>query len=126
MRAASQQRLLLGPQQISALTDQDPTISLQFGLWNRMGSRLFRGNMLVLPIGKGLLYVEPIYLESSSNNLPTLVRVVVSDGRKFVMEKDLRTALAKLVGNGAITPNDLAATESLFQQPGQAQSIPLP
>lgn len=121
-----QQRLLLGPQQISALTDQDPTISLQFGLWNRMGSRLFRGNMLVLPIGKGLLYVEPIYLESASNNLPTLVRVVVSDGRRFVMEKDLRTALAKLVGNGAPTPNDLAATENLFQPPGQAASIPLP
>jgi uncharacterized membrane protein (UPF0182 family) len=121
-----QQRLLMGPQQISALTDQDPTISLQFGLWNRMGSRLFRGNMLVLPIGKGLLYVEPIYLESSSNNLPTLVRVVVSDGRKFVMERDLRTALARLVGNGAIPLNDLAATESLLQQSGQAPSIPLP
>ena len=121
-----QQRLLLGPQQISALTDQDPTISLQFGLWNRMGSRLFRGNMLVLPIGEGLLYVEPIYLESSSNNLPTLVRVVVSDGRKFVMERDLRTALAKLVGNAVISPDDLAATESLLQQTGPAPSIPLP
>jgi uncharacterized membrane protein (UPF0182 family) len=82
--------------------------------------------MLVLPIGKGLLYVEPIYLESSSNNLPTLVRVVVSDGRKFVMERDLRTALARLVGNGAIPLNDLAATESLLQQSGQAPSIPLP
>ena len=121
-----QQRLLLGPQQISALTDQDPTISLQFGLWNRMGSRLFRGNMLVLPIGKGLLYVEPIYLESSSNNLPTLVRVVVSDGQKFVMEKDLRTALAKLVGNGVIPSNDLAATERLLRQPGPDPTIPLP
>ncbi len=117
-----QQRLLLGPQQISALTDQDPVISLQFGLWNRMGSRLFRGNMLVLPIGKGLLYVEPIYLQSKTNNLPTLVRVVVSDGRKFVMERDLRTALDKLVGTATA---DLPATDNLMQMQ-QSQSSPLP
>jgi uncharacterized membrane protein (UPF0182 family) len=120
-----QQRLLLGPQQISALTDQDPSISLQFGLWNRMGSRLFRGNMLVLPIGQGLLYVEPIYLESKSNNLPTLVRVVVSDGRRFVMERDLRTALNKLVSPTDSTASDRSLTEG-FMQPGQSPSSPLP
>ncbi|MFN9693212.1 MAG: hypothetical protein ACK550_05355 [Synechococcaceae cyanobacterium] len=92
-----QQRLLLGPQQISALVDQDPTISLQFGLWNRLGSRLFRGNMLILPVGQGLLYVEPIYLQSKSNDLPTLVRVVVTDGRRIVMEPNLEDALKRLV-----------------------------
>jgi uncharacterized membrane protein (UPF0182 family) len=96
-----QQRLVLGPQQISALVDQDPTISFQFGLWNRMGSRLFRGNMLVLPVGRGLLYVEPIYLQSKSNDLPTLVRVVVTDGRTIVMERNLQTALARLTAQGA-------------------------
>ncbi len=96
-----QQRLLLGPQQISALVDQDPTISFQFGLWNRLGSKLFRGNMLVLPVGDGLLYVEPIYLQSRNNDLPTLVRVVVTDGRRFVMEKDLHQALVKLVSSAA-------------------------
>ncbi|MFN9530962.1 MAG: UPF0182 family protein [Cyanobacteriota bacterium] len=120
-----QQRLLLGPQQISALTDQDPVISLQFGLWNRMGSRLFRGNMLVLPIGRGLLYVEPIYLQSKTNNLPTLVRVVVSDGRKFVMERDLRTALDKLVGTVPASAADRPATDNLMQLE-QTQSSPLP
>ncbi len=93
-----QQRLLLGPQQISALIEQDPVISYQFGLWNRVGSRLVRGNLLVLPVGRGLLYVEPIYLQARNNNLPTLVRVVVTDGRTFVMERDLTTALDRLVG----------------------------
>ena len=92
-----QQRLLLGPQQISALIEQDPAISYQFGLWNREGSRLIRGNLLVLPVGKGLLYVEPIYLQSTSNALPTLVRVVVTDGRRFVMERNLDAALQRLV-----------------------------
>ncbi|KEF42689.1 MAG: hypothetical protein ER33_03890 [Cyanobium sp. CACIAM 14] len=92
-----QQRLLLGPQQITALIDQDPVISFQFGLWNRLGSRLFRGNLLVLPVGEGLLYVEPIYLQSKANDLPTLVRVVVTDGKRFVMERDLRRALQRVV-----------------------------
>jgi uncharacterized membrane protein (UPF0182 family) len=98
-----QQRLLLGPQQVSALIDQDPTISLQFGLWNRMGSRLFRGNMLVLPIGSGLLYVEPVYLQSKANDLPTLVQVVVTDGSTFVMERNLQQALEKLVSDRSKT-----------------------
>jgi uncharacterized membrane protein (UPF0182 family) len=120
-----QQRLLLGPQQISALTDQDPVISLQFGLWNRMGSRLFRGNMLVLPIGKGLLYVEPIYLQSKNNNLPTLVRVVVTDGRKFVMERDLKTALAKMVGSKEVSSSDPLGGIDL-PRPGPRASNPLP
>ncbi|MCX5931956.1 MAG: UPF0182 family protein, partial [Cyanobacteria bacterium] len=99
-----QQRLLLGPQQISALIEQDPTISFQFGLWNRTGSQLLHGNLLVLPVGKGLLYVEPIYLQSKNNNLPTLVRVVVTDGRRFVMEPDLPRALEKLMAQGPTTP----------------------
>ncbi|APD47272.1 MULTISPECIES: UPF0182 family protein [Synechococcaceae] len=96
-----QQRLLLGPQQITALIEQDPQISFQFGLWNRTGSQLLRGNLLVLPVGNGLLYVEPIYLQSKNNALPTLVRVVVTDGTRFVMERDLDTALAKLVSGTA-------------------------
>jgi uncharacterized membrane protein (UPF0182 family) len=51
-------------------------------------------------VGRGLLYVEPIYLPSKSNDLPTLVRVVVTDGRRFVMEQDLGRALERLVAEG--------------------------
>jgi len=82
---------------VSALIEQDPQISYQFGLWNRTGSKLFRGNLLVLPVGRSLLYVEPIYLQARSTDLPTLVRVVVSDGRTFVMEQDLQKALKRLM-----------------------------
>ena len=92
-----QQRLLLGPQQVSALIEQDPAISYQFGLWNRVGSRLIHGNLLVLPVGNGILYVEPIYLQSKNNDIPTLARVVVTDGTTFVMERDLKRALDELV-----------------------------
>ena len=119
-----QQRLLLGPQQVTALIDQDPTISFQFGLWNRLGSRLFRGNLLVLPVGEGLLYVEPIYLQSKSNDLPTLVRVVVTDGRRFVMERSLRRALERLV-DGAPTAKEAASGTSPLPD-GTPLPLPLP
>jgi uncharacterized membrane protein (UPF0182 family) len=119
-----QQRLLLGPQQISALVDQDPTISFQFGLWNRLGSRLFRGNMLVLPVGDGLLYVEPIYLQSRNNDLPTLVRVVVTDGRRFVMEKDLGQALARLVSPSVSQSADSISGPMLSGRLGADLPIP--
>ncbi|MFS6825837.1 hypothetical protein [Cyanobium sp. ATX-6F1] len=86
-------------------------ISFQFGLWNRTGSQLLRGNLLLLPVGRGLLYVEPIYLQSKNNNLPTLVRVVVTDGRRFVMERSLDDALARLVGPKAQEAQGFAALE---------------
>ena len=70
---------------------------------------MIHGNLLVLPVGRGLLYVEPIYLQSKNNNLPTLVRVVVTDGTNFVMERNLQDALAKLVSskNGVVTGRSL-------------------
>ena len=92
-----QQRLLLGPQQVSALIEQDPEISRQFGLWNRDGSKVIQGNLLVMPLGQGLLYVEPIYLQAQNGGIPTLVRVIVSDGSRVVMEENLNLALDKLV-----------------------------
>jgi len=101
------QRLVLGPQQVSALIEQDSAISYQFGLWNREGSKVVHGNMLVLPVGDGLLYVEPIYLQSKNSELPTLVRVVVTDGHTFVMQRNLKDALQKLVqvgGNRVAAP----------------------
>jgi uncharacterized membrane protein (UPF0182 family) len=56
--------------------------------------------MLVLPVGSGLLYVEPVYLQSKANDLPTLVRVVVTDGTTFVMERNLSDALKRLASGG--------------------------
>ena len=50
-----------------------------------------------MPVGQGLLYVEPVYLQSSNNALPTLVRVVVTDGQRYVMEPTFDQALARLV-----------------------------
>ncbi len=54
------QSTIFGPEQIQALINQDPLISQQFSLWDRAGSEVIQGNLLVLPLGKSLLYVEPV------------------------------------------------------------------
>jgi uncharacterized membrane protein (UPF0182 family) len=92
------QTTIFGPEQITALINQDPLISQQFGLWNRSGSEVIEGNLLVVPVGDALLYVEPIYLRARQGGLPTLTRVVVSDGTRIVMERSLERGIEVLLG----------------------------
>jgi uncharacterized membrane protein (UPF0182 family) len=87
------ERLVFGPEQVEALINQKPEISEQISLWNRQGSSVIQGNLLVIPIEQSLLYVEPIYLEATENSLPTLARVIVSYENKIVMRPSLQEAL---------------------------------
>ena len=66
-----------GPTQVEAAVNQDPTVSQQLTLWNQQGSHVIFGNLLVMPIADSLLYVEPLYLESSTTPVPQLQRVIV-------------------------------------------------
>src|ERR1700740_2232175 len=54
-------KLVYGPFQIEALINQNTVISQQLSLWNQMGSRVIRGNLLVIPIENSILYVSPLY-----------------------------------------------------------------
>lgn len=87
------ERLIYGQEQIEARINQDPVISQQISLWNRQGSRVIQGNLLIIPIEQSLLYVEPIYLEATQNSLPTLVRVIVAYENRIIMAKTLEKAL---------------------------------
>ncbi|MDA1246659.1 MAG: UPF0182 family protein [Cyanobacteria bacterium] len=88
---------IFGPEQVQALINQNPRISQQFGLWDRAGSEVIQGNLLVVPVGEALLYVEPVYLKARNGGLPTLTRVVVSDGSRVAMETTLDRAIASLL-----------------------------
>ena len=103
------QTTIFGPEQITALINQDPVISQQFGLWNRSGAEVIEGNLLVVPVGEALLYVEPIYLKARQGGLPTLARVVVSDGTRIVMERNLDAAISALLAVSERAPNPYAA-----------------
>ncbi len=52
---------------------------------------------MVLPVGTSLLYVEPVYLKATKGGLPSLVRIVVSDGRGIAMDENLSGAIERLM-----------------------------
>ena len=90
--------LVYGPSQIYALINQNPTISQQFTLWDQAGSRVDRGKIIVLPVGKIILYIQPVYLKSSSAlKIPELMRLIVSQGQVVTMQKTLEAAYSDLV-----------------------------
>lgn len=91
------QELIFGPIQIEARIDQDPEISQQFSLWDQRGSRIIRGNLLVIPINNTFLYVEPIYLQSGTSALPELTRVILASDQRIVMRTTLDESLAALM-----------------------------
>jgi len=87
------EKLTYGPSQIEARVDQDPEISRQLTLWSQRGSKVIRGNLLVIPIERSLLYIEPLYLQAERSELPELKRVIVAYGGRVVMEETLDEAL---------------------------------
>ncbi|HWE06013.1 MAG TPA: UPF0182 family protein [Rhizomicrobium sp.] len=89
-------KLVYGPFQIEALINQNTEVSQQITLWNQNGSRVIRGNLLVVPIGNSILYVTPLYLRAQSGQLPELKRVIAVYGDRVVMEETLAGALAAL------------------------------
>ncbi len=100
--------LVVGPQQVESNIDQAPAIKSQFALLNSPGSRVIRGNLLVLPIETSLLYIEPVYLEASNVKKPQLKKVIVATGQNVAMENTLDLALASLLGSA--TPSSTGGT----------------
>ena len=88
---------ILGTQQVDTKIDQDGFLSAQLSLWDQHGSRVIRGNVLVIPIGGTLLYVEPIYLQAASAAYPELRLVVLMHGDQMSYASTFRDALRGLV-----------------------------
>ena len=90
------EKLIFGPMQIEARIDQDSEISQQLTLWGQKGSTVIRGNLLVIPIEKSIIYVEPLYLRAEKGEIPELKKVIVSNGSIVMMGNNLEDALEKL------------------------------
>ena len=89
-----------GPRQVEALVEQDPVISQQFSLWRQGGSQVWSGHLHVVPVGRRILYLEPIFLAAEADAIPELRRFVVSDGRRVAMEETLGEAISAIAGVG--------------------------
>ena len=90
------EKTIYGPMQIESRIDQDTDISAKLTLWGQAGSRVIRGNLMIIPIRESLLYVEPIYLQATQSKLPELKRVIVSYEDKVVMEENLMKGLLRI------------------------------
>jgi uncharacterized protein len=105
------EKLVYGPFQIEARINQNTEISQQLTLWNQMGSRVIRGNLLVIPIENSILYVSPLYLRAEQGHLPELKRVIAAYGEHVVMKETLDQALAALFSGGGAAPAVSGVTE---------------
>lgn len=90
------ERLFLGPAQMEAKIDQNTEISRDLSLWDQRGSKVIRGNLMIIPIKQSFLYIEPVFLISTDVNMPQLKRVIASTGGKVVMEPTLDEAIKAL------------------------------
>jgi len=106
------EKLILGPRQIEAMIDQDPTISRQLSLWDQRGSQVIRGNLLVIPLEHSFIYVEPVYLTAEGNNLPQLRRIIVAYNDKVAMQPTLQQAIAAVFG-GPVEAAETTETTAL-------------
>lgn len=114
----------LGPQQIEASIDQNPTIAQELTLLSQGGAQVIRGNLLVIPINDTILYVQPLYIQAvnSPGSFPQLGRVIVAGGGSVVMQPSYAEALAALVaGQGDDLPVEPATG---VDQPSAADGTP--
>lgn len=125
------QTLIYGPAQVEALIDQNPEISAQLSLWSQRGSDVIRGDLLVIPIGKSLLYVQPLYLKAETGELPELKRVIVSTGGRVAWDEHFGSALTQLMGQRVHLadeedlPADTAADTMAPADPGRGHMADL-
>lgn len=114
------QRVILGPEQVSARINQDETISPQLTLWSQRGSSVIMGNMLVIPLEDSVVYIQPLYLQAEQTAIPQLTRVIVVYADKVKMANNLENALLAVFGEQppetTTTPEPGGATTARAQQ----------
>ncbi len=111
-----------GPALIDARISAVPAISRQISLLNTNGSSVILGSVLLVPIAQSVLYVRPLYVESSRNQLPELKDVIAIYGPNAAMGTTLSAALSSLFNANlsAIGPTSTGAPVSV---PAEVQSL---
>ncbi|HEY0404580.1 MAG TPA: UPF0182 family protein [Pyrinomonadaceae bacterium] len=116
-------RIINGPAQIEARIEQNAQLSGQFTLWNQQGSRVVRGNMLVIPMGRSLLYIEPVYLRSERSPMPELRLVVVATQERLGYGQSFQEALTNLVAQPAKPSEQKPEEQQQQQQPQKPEEV---
>jgi hypothetical protein len=95
-------RQIDGPSQVEARIENDQSVSQQFNLWDGAGSQIIRGQLLAIPLADAesytILYVEPLYLQSSGLAFPELKKVILATDNNLVMADTLGEGIEILLG----------------------------
>lgn len=102
-----------GPGQVQNMFNANPSVSQELNLLQQNASQVLRGNLLTLPVGGGLLYVQPVYTQSSEGTqVPLLHRVLVAFGDEIGFAPTLSEALDQVFeGDSGATTADAGAVE---------------
>ncbi len=85
-----------GPAIVSAKIDATPSVSSAITFLNQNGSSVLLGNVLMIPIADALLYIQPLYVESSRNAFPVLQRVIAVYGNQTAIGNSVSSALSSV------------------------------
>lgn len=94
-----------GPSQVASNFEAKPEVANSLSLLRQGGSDVVLGNLLTLPVGGGLLYVQPVYVRATSNSAayPLLQKVLVSFGDQIGFDSTLKGALDQVFGGNSGT-----------------------
>ncbi len=116
---------IAGPSQVASNFEANPNVALSLSLLRQGGSDVVLGNLLTVPAGGGLLYVQPVYVRATANTAayPLLQKVLVSFGEKIGFDDTLRGALDQVFGGdsgststGTETPTQGSGTNGALAQ----------
>ncbi len=96
---------IAGPSQVASNFEAKPEVANALSLLRQGGSDVVLGNLLTLPVGNGLLYVQPVYVRATGNSsaYPLLQKVLVSFGDVIGFDSSLKGALDQVFGGNSGT-----------------------
>ena len=110
---------IAGPSQVASNFEAKPDVANALSLLRQGGSDVVLGNLLTLPVGNGLLYVQPVYVRATANAAayPLLQKVLVSFGDVIGFDNSLKGALDQVFGGNSgtgagVTPSNSSQTSS--------------
>jgi len=113
---------VVGPALADSYIQQNSTVSRQISLLDQHGSQVILGNILMVPIDQSMLYIRPLYVESSGNPQPQLKYVIAVYGQQVGMESSVNAALDKVLGTKLSTGAKSAPAPTTPTSPGAGSS----
>ncbi len=117
---------IAGPSQVASNFEAKPEVANSLSLLRQGGADVVLGNLVTLPVGSGLLYVQPVYVRATSNTAayPLLQKVLVSFGDQIGFDDTLKGALDQVFGgNSGTTSASNPSTPSTATTPENATAL---